>query len=43
MEPFADQALERALEDIADRLRISLSGHEVVLRGTRLPAVEPHP
>lgn len=32
--PFADDELERVIADVADRLGIDLTGHEVVLRGT---------
>ena len=32
---FTDEALEQAINDVADRLGVQLSGHEVVLRGRR--------
>lgn len=35
VEAFSDDALERAIEAVADRLGINLTGHDVVLRGTR--------
>jgi Fe2+ or Zn2+ uptake regulation protein len=35
VEAFADDALERAIEDVAARLGIELTGHDVVLRGSR--------
>ena len=35
VQAFADDALERAIEDVASRLGIELSGHDVVLRGSR--------
>jgi Fur family ferric uptake transcriptional regulator len=35
VEAFADDALERAIEDVAARLGIELTGHDVVLRGLR--------
>jgi Fur family ferric uptake transcriptional regulator len=35
VEAFADDALEQAIEDVASRLGIDLSGHDVVLRGSR--------
>jgi Fur family ferric uptake transcriptional regulator len=38
VEAFSDEALERAIGDVAARLGIELSGHDVVLRGTRRPA-----
>ena len=34
-EPFADAALEAAIEAAADRLGFELTGHDVLLRGTR--------
>jgi Fur family ferric uptake transcriptional regulator len=37
VEAFADADLEQALEAAAARLGIELSGHEIVLRGTRSP------
>ena len=37
VEAFSDEALERAIGDVAARLGIELSGHDVVLRGTRRP------
>ena len=35
VEAFSDDALERAIHAVADRLGIELTGHDVVLRGTR--------
>ncbi|MGD9695677.1 MAG: Fur family transcriptional regulator [Thermoleophilia bacterium] len=35
---FTDPALERAIDEIAERLGVELSGHEVVLRGRRSAA-----
>jgi Fur family ferric uptake transcriptional regulator len=35
VEAFADDGLEHAIEDVAARLGIELSGHDVVLRGRR--------
>jgi Fur family ferric uptake transcriptional regulator len=35
VEAFTDDALERAIDAVAERLGIQLSGHDVVLRGTR--------
>jgi Fur family ferric uptake transcriptional regulator len=35
VEAFTDDALEQAIESVAARLGIELSGHDVVLRGTR--------
>jgi Fur family transcriptional regulator, ferric uptake regulator len=32
---FADDALEHAIDAVADRLGVELTGHDVVLRGTR--------
>ena len=32
---FTDEALERAIDDVARRLGVTLSGHDVVLRGRR--------
>jgi Fur family ferric uptake transcriptional regulator len=32
---FTDDALERAIDDVAQRLGFTLSGHDVVLRGHR--------
>jgi Fur family ferric uptake transcriptional regulator len=32
---FEDEALEQAINDVADRLGVELSGHDVVLRGRR--------
>ena len=37
VEAFSDDALERAIDDVAARLGIELSGHDVVLRGARRP------
>ena len=37
VEAFADADLEQALEEAASRLGIELTGHEIVLRGTRSP------
>ena len=35
VEAFSDEALERAIDAVAERLGIELTGHDVVLRGTR--------
>jgi Fur family transcriptional regulator, ferric uptake regulator len=35
VEAFSDNALEQAIHAVADRLGIDLTGHDVVLRGTR--------
>jgi Fur family transcriptional regulator, ferric uptake regulator len=35
VEPFSDEALEQAIESVARRLGVRLSGHDVVLRGAR--------
>ena len=35
VEAFSDDALERAIDGVAGRLGIDLTGHDVVLRGTR--------
>jgi Fur family transcriptional regulator, ferric uptake regulator len=35
VEAFADEALERAISAVAERLGVELSGHDVVLRGAR--------
>jgi Fe2+ or Zn2+ uptake regulation protein len=35
---FEDEALERAIEGVAERLGVVLTGHEVILRGTPRPA-----
>jgi Fur family ferric uptake transcriptional regulator len=35
VEAFTDDALERAIDAVAQRLGIELTGHDVVLRGTR--------
>jgi Fur family ferric uptake transcriptional regulator len=35
VEAFTDDGLERAIDAVAERLEIDLSGHDVVLRGTR--------
>ena len=35
VEAFADASLERAIADVAARLGIDLTGHDIVLRGTR--------
>jgi len=35
VEPFEDPHLESAIEDAARRAGITLTGHEIVLRGTR--------
>jgi Fur family ferric uptake transcriptional regulator len=35
VEAFTDDELERAIDAVADRLGIQLSGHDVVLRGKR--------
>jgi Fur family ferric uptake transcriptional regulator len=35
VEAFTDEALERAIDAVAERLGIELAGHDVVLRGTR--------
>jgi len=35
VEPFEDAALEEAIERVAQRLGIELTGHEVILRGRR--------
>jgi Fur family transcriptional regulator, ferric uptake regulator len=35
VEAFSDDALEQAIDAVADRLGIYLTGHDVVLRGTR--------
>jgi Fur family ferric uptake transcriptional regulator len=35
VEPFADETLEHAIETVAQRLGVELSGHDVVLRGAR--------
>jgi Fur family ferric uptake transcriptional regulator len=35
VEAFSEQALERAIETVAQRLGVELTGHDVVLRGTR--------
>jgi Fur family transcriptional regulator, ferric uptake regulator len=35
VEAFSDDALEQAINAVADRLGIDLTGHDVVLRGTR--------
>lgn len=34
VEPFTDDALESALDDVADRLGVSLDAHDVVLHGS---------
>ena len=44
--PFTDEALEQAIADVAVRLGVELSSHEVILRGMRAgarPAREPQP
>jgi Fur family ferric uptake transcriptional regulator len=33
LQPFADDDLERAIEDLSDRVPLTVSEHEVVLRG----------
>lgn len=38
VEPFADDELERAIAAVGERLGVRLTGHDVVLRGTRDPA-----
>ena len=38
VEAFSDETLERAIDGVAARLGIDLSGHDVVLRGTRRSA-----
>lgn len=35
VEAFTDEALERAIDAVAARIGIELTGHDVVLRGTR--------
>jgi Fur family ferric uptake transcriptional regulator len=35
VEAFADEALERAINEVARRLDVELTGHDVVLRGTK--------
>jgi Fe2+ or Zn2+ uptake regulation protein len=35
VEAFTDDALERVIDAVAERLGIELTGHDVVLRGTR--------
>jgi Fur family ferric uptake transcriptional regulator len=35
VEAFSDEDLERAIHAVADRLGLRLTGHDVVLRGTR--------
>lgn len=35
VEAFSDEALEQAIDAVAERLGIDLTGHDVVLRGTR--------
>jgi Fur family ferric uptake transcriptional regulator len=35
VEAFGDEALEQAIAAVAERLGIELTGHDVVLRGTR--------
>ena len=35
VEAFSDDALEQAIDAVANRLGIDLTGHDVVLRGTR--------
>ena len=37
VEAFADASLEQAIADVATRLGIALTGHDIVLRGTRRP------
>ena len=37
VEAFSDDALEHAISDLAARLGIDLTGHDVVLRGRRRP------
>jgi Fur family transcriptional regulator, ferric uptake regulator len=37
VEAFSDDGLERAIEALAERLDLDLSGHDVVLRGRRSP------
>ena len=38
VEAFSDDALEQAIAAVAVRLGIELTGHDLVLRGTRRPA-----
>ncbi|MGO9488659.1 MAG: Fur family transcriptional regulator [Solirubrobacteraceae bacterium] len=35
VEAFADETLERAIDAVGERLGVELSGHDVLLRGTR--------
>ena len=35
VEAFSDESLERAIDAVGERLGVELSGHDVVLRGTR--------
>ncbi len=35
MEPFTDNALEQAIADVAAKLGVELSSHDVILRGMR--------
>jgi Fur family ferric uptake transcriptional regulator len=35
VEAFSDDVLERAIDDVARRLGVELTGHDVVLRGVR--------
>jgi Fur family ferric uptake transcriptional regulator len=35
VEAFSDEALEAAIDAVADRLGVKLTGHDVVLRGAR--------
>lgn len=35
LEPFADAQIERAIVELADRLALELTGHDVVLRARR--------
>jgi len=38
VEAFSDEALEQAIDAVANRLGVQLTGHDVVLRGARPPA-----
>jgi len=40
VEPFTDERLERAIHDVADRLGVELTGHDVILRGHRRSAAD---
>jgi len=41
VEPFSDDELERAIAAVGERLGVRLTGHDVVLRGTRDDGTDP--